>query len=79
MKPKLIVDTSKKPQTWEQFIKSVKPYAIAFDGYGKTSMFYPFDIPKILARLNEVEGGTDKWGGSNTVGESPRVTGSKLN
>lgn len=45
---------------------------------GKTSMFYPFDIPKILAKLNEVEGGTDKWGGSNTVGGSPRVAGSKL-
>ncbi len=45
---------------------------------GKTSMFYSFDIPKILGRLNEVEGGNDKWGGSNTVGGSPRVTGSKL-
>lgn len=47
---------------------------------GKTSMFYPFDIPKILDRLNEVEACTtaDKWGGSNTVGGSPRVAGSKL-
>ncbi len=53
---------------------------------GKTSMFYPFDITKIIAKLNEAErdktGDTlsaDIWGGSNTIGGSPRVRGSVLN
>jgi hypothetical protein len=46
---------------------------------GRMSPFVPFDVPGVLAALNEVEGTTtDCWGGSNTVGGSPRVGGSKL-
>lgn len=46
---------------------------------GKMSPFVPFNIPSCLKALNEAEGNdTDLWGGSNTIGGSPRVTGSKL-
>ncbi|MBI4121867.1 MAG: hypothetical protein HY461_00895 [Parcubacteria group bacterium] len=46
---------------------------------GRMSPFVHFNVPKILARLNEAEGSTsDRWGGGDTIGGSPRVGGSKL-
>jgi hypothetical protein len=46
---------------------------------GRTSPFVPFDVPAILHALNDAEGTTkDLWGGSNLVGGSPRVRGSRL-
>ncbi len=46
---------------------------------GRKSEFIPFDIPSLIARLNEAEGATDdKWGGATIIGGSPRVGGSKL-
>jgi hypothetical protein len=47
----------------------------------KVSPFVPFDIQKIMIRLNEIEGLTGKndcWGGGNVVGGSPRNAGSKI-
>ena len=39
----------------------------------------PFDIQKIITALNNEEANPlDKWGGSNTIGGSPRVNGSRL-
>jgi hypothetical protein len=46
---------------------------------GRASPFVPFDVPALLRALNAAEGaGNDRWGGSNLVGGSPRVRGSKL-
>jgi hypothetical protein len=52
---------------------------------GKTSMFFPFDLQKIYSVLNmaEIHFGKndidkDVWGGSNTIGGSPRVSGSMI-
>ncbi len=46
---------------------------------GRASPFVPFDVPALLHALNEAEGTTkDRWGGSNLVGGSPRVQGSRL-
>jgi hypothetical protein len=46
---------------------------------GRLSSFVPFEVPKILAALNVAEGAaTDRWGGSDLVGGSPRVQGSRL-
>jgi hypothetical protein len=46
---------------------------------GKMSGYIPFDIPGILQFLDKKEGNDiDHWGGSNTIGGSPRVGGSKL-
>jgi hypothetical protein len=46
---------------------------------GRASPFVPFDVPFILHAMNEAEGATeDRWGGSNLVGGSPRVQGSRL-
>jgi hypothetical protein len=46
---------------------------------GRMSLFIPFDVPAILAALNEAEGcEEDHWGGGNTVAGSPRVGGSRL-
>lgn len=42
---------------------------------GRMSTFVPFDVPKILEALNALEPG---WGGANTVGGSPRATGSSM-
>jgi hypothetical protein len=43
------------------------------------SPFVPFDVPEILRVLNDAEGSdTECWGGSNIIGGSPRVQGSKL-
>jgi hypothetical protein len=46
---------------------------------GKMSPFVDFDIQGILAALNSAEGNAvDMWGGSDTIGGSPRYAGSKL-
>jgi hypothetical protein len=46
---------------------------------GRMSPFVPFDVPEILRVLNDAEGSdTECWGGSNIIGGSPRVQGSKL-
>jgi hypothetical protein len=46
---------------------------------GRMSPFVPFDVPSILRSLSQAEGpGRDCWGGSNLVGGSPRVRGSRL-
>lgn len=48
---------------------------------GRMSPFIPFDCERIYAACNALEGTTkdaDKWGGSNTIGGSPRVKGSKI-
>jgi len=47
---------------------------------GRQSSFIPFNVPAILNALNEAEEATDdRWGGSDIIGGSPRVKGSKLN
>ena len=46
---------------------------------GRTSPFVPFDVPALVRPLNEAEGSVSShWGGSDLVGGSPRVRGSKL-
>ena len=46
---------------------------------GRLSEYIPFDVPGLLTHLNEVEGTEeDRWGGSDIIGGSPRVNGSKL-
>lgn len=48
---------------------------------GRTSLFVDFDVPYACERLNKAEGlldNPDRWGGGNTTGGSPRVSGSKL-
>jgi hypothetical protein len=45
----------------------------------RTAPFVRFSVPAILAALNAAEGCTiDCWGGSDTIGGSPHVAGSKL-
>jgi len=50
---------------------------------GRNSVWTPFDIPKLYRVLNNTEIGIvsekNLWGGSNTIGGSPRETGSRLN
>ena len=49
---------------------------------GRMSPFVPFDVPAILAALDAAEPEPrmpgDHWGGGNTIGGSPRVSGSRL-
>lgn len=46
---------------------------------GKISPFVEFNLKNCLKALNEAEGNeNDLWGGSTTIGGSPRVSGSKL-
>jgi hypothetical protein len=46
---------------------------------GRTSPFVPFDVPALVRTLNEAEGVVKAgWGGSDLVGGSPRVRGSKF-
>jgi len=47
---------------------------------GRMSPFIPFDLTALYRSLNahEKRGALDCWGGSNTVGGSPRVSGSSL-
>lgn len=45
----------------------------------RISPFIPFPVPDILRALSEREGcGGDCWGGGDTIGGSPRVSGSRL-
>ena len=49
---------------------------------GRRSVWTPFNLQQIYSRLNEEEShivtNKNKWGGSNTIGGSPRETGSNL-
>ena len=49
---------------------------------GRLSQYVLFPLEKLYARMNEEEGldpqGENSWGGGDTVGGSPRKTGSKL-
>lgn len=49
---------------------------------GRRSVWTPFDLPRLYACLNAIEKDIvtphNRWGGSDTVGGSPRETGSKL-
>lgn len=53
---------------------------------GRMSQYVPFNLAKTYEALNVAEGcglflttnGGDRWGGSDTIGGSPRVNGSKL-
>jgi hypothetical protein len=46
---------------------------------GRMSVFVQFPIPELYDALNAAEQITeDRWGGSNTIGGSPRVAGSEL-
>ncbi|MEO6077648.1 MAG: hypothetical protein ABIP54_02585 [Candidatus Andersenbacteria bacterium] len=46
---------------------------------GRMSPFIRFNVPGLLNALNEAEGcTTDRWGGGDVVGGSPRSSGSKL-
>lgn len=49
---------------------------------GRRSVWTPFDLHRFYDKLNEEEAGIisegNKWGGSDTIGGSPRQTGSRL-
>ena len=49
---------------------------------GRRSLWVPFDLPTLYTRLNKEEGdlvkSNNQWGGSDTIGGSPRETGSKI-
>ena len=48
---------------------------------GRMSHFIPFPVPGLIGELNRAEGrvdSADKWGGSDTIGGSPRMSGSRL-
>lgn len=46
---------------------------------GRISPFIPFDVLKVLAALDAAEGNSaEHWGGGNTIGGSPRSSGSCL-
>lgn len=46
---------------------------------GKHSPYVDFDVEKMFEILNQIEDNQkDKWGGSNIIGGSPRVSGSKI-
>lgn len=49
---------------------------------GRRSVWVPFDLPKLYRTLNEIEStlvvNGNRWGGSDTIGGSPRETGSCL-
>lgn len=49
---------------------------------GKLSPFVPFDLLKLTAKFNELDGAVtklDRWGGGNNIMGSPRVGGSLFN
>jgi hypothetical protein len=46
---------------------------------GRSGIWVPFDMEHVISALNEAEGDpVNLWGGSDTIGGSPRATGSKL-
>jgi hypothetical protein len=57
-----------------------RPSGIYTYTLGRMSGFIPFDVLRILEALNVSEGltGQDCWGGSQFVGGSPRLAGSRL-
>ena len=61
---------------------SVKPNGNSVYVIGRKSVWTPFDIPKLYQKFNEAENELIKngnlWGGSDTIGGSPRETGSSL-
>ncbi len=60
---------------------SVRERGNGFYSYtiGRTAPFIRFSVPAILDALNAAEGCTgDRWGGSDTIGGSPRILGSRL-
>lgn len=60
---------------------SVKPMSEGRWSYviGKSASYVKtFNLKKIFTELNKIEGSTtDKWGGADTIGGSPRACGSK--
>jgi hypothetical protein len=69
------------------FYDGIEAYVIArerSDGrvsytIGRISEFIPFDVPLLLAALNEAENDPlHLWGGGDTIGGSCRATGSRL-
>ncbi len=64
---------------------AVKPTPSGTYGYsiGRISPFIEFPLEVLYEKLNEAEGlqsnGPNCWGGGNTIGGSPRMTGSRLN
>ena len=45
---------------------------------GRMSQFINFDVLKILSALSIAESEGERWGGGNTIGGSPRASGSRL-
>jgi hypothetical protein len=47
---------------------------------GRSSIYVPFNVPRILAALNAAEGcaGNNRWGGGDLIGGSPRSGNSRL-
>lgn len=46
---------------------------------GRRSVYIPFELPELYQLLNQAEPNrTDDWGGSDTIGGSPRTSGSQL-
>jgi hypothetical protein len=85
---KLIVEHGSHART-ALFSAGVRAYAAVRDNgngtwtytVGKMSPYVRFPIQAMYERLNEAEGrtaGQSGWGGSNTIGGSPREGGSKL-
>src|SRR3989338_8383464 len=59
-----------------------KPNGSRVYTFGRRSVWVPFDIPALYKRLNKEEGDlvdpNNQWGGSDTIGGSPRETGSRI-
>ena len=64
---------------WSEGIRAFVAYRINKDKYtytiGRMSQFVQFDIPGLINDLNAMESG---WGGSDTIGGSPRGIGSYI-
>jgi hypothetical protein len=63
-------------------VKKCKEKDVYYYSIGRASPYIPFDVPAILEALNKAENiqpeDTDRWGGGNTIGGSPRKKGSRL-
>jgi hypothetical protein len=61
---------------------SIRPDGSFVYTIGRTSVWIPFDILKLYKELNKQEkvmiSKNNRWGGSDTIGGSPRETGSSL-
>jgi len=64
-------------------VREERPDGTYHYSLGKMSPFVDFPIEELYAELNRREGisddCTDRWGGSNTIGGSPRKRGSRMN